>query len=406
MIVYSAAVIEHGVATDTVGALRVGPGLLVAGRRSGALAGTTVVVKDLFDLAGERTGAGNPTWLAEAPVAEHHAAAVTRLVEAGASVVGKSHTDELAFSLSGTNVHYGTPANVNAPGRIPGGSSSGSAAAVAAGLADLGLGTDTGGSIRVPASYCGVLGWRPTHGRVPVDGLVPLSPWFDTVGLFARDGGLFEAGGLALLNSSPGEPARRFVLAADLADEADAAVATAVAEAARGLAGRLGGELGTTRLAGGQLGEWLAAFRGRQLVEAWQTHGVWVGAHPGALGPGIAARFAAAAATPAAAAPAAEPVRRAVRAALDAALGGDATLVLPSAATVAPTVDLHGDAKDDLRLRTLRLTCVAGLAGAPAVSLPLADVDGVPVGVCLVGRPGDDERLLATARALDQSVSG
>jgi amidase len=399
-------VVEHGVTTDTVGALRVGPRLLVAGRQSGPLAGTTTVVKDLYDLAGERTGAGNPTWLAEAPVAEHHAAAVARLVEAGASVVGKSHTDELAFSLSGTNVHYGTPANVNAPGRMPGGSSSGSAAAVAAGLADLGLGSDTGGSIRVPASYCGVLGWRPTHGRVPVDGLVPLAPWFDTVGLFARDSDLFEAAGLALLDSSPGEPARRFVLAADLSDEADAAVAAAVVDAARGLARRLGGELTTARLAGDRLGDWLAAFRGRQLVEAWRAHGAWVSTHPGALGPGIAARFAAAAATSDAAARAAVPARRDVRAALAATLGDDAVLILPSAATVAPPVGLRGDAKDDLRLRTLRLTCVAGVAGAPAVSLPLADVDGLPVGVCLVGRPGDDERLLATARALGQEPSG
>ena len=172
---------------DAVGAFVGVPSLLRAGDPDGPLAGTTVGVKDLFDLAGLVTGAGNPTFAATHAPATRDATAVRRLVDAGADVVGKTITDELAWSLAGSNVHFGAPRNVAAPGRRTGGSSSGSAAAVTAALVDLGLGTDTGGSIRIPASQCGILGWRPTHGAVPMDGVVPLAPSFDTAGLLARD---------------------------------------------------------------------------------------------------------------------------------------------------------------------------------------------------------------------------
>ena len=172
---------------DSIGAFMGAPAMLAAGADDGALAGTSLAVKDVFDVVGTVTGAGNPDFAAGRGAASSNAVAVQQLVDAGASVVGKTITDELAYSLAGTNVHYGTPTNVNAPGHAPGGSSAGSAAAVAAGLVDLAIGTDTGGSIRVPASYCGIYGWRPTHGAVSVDGVVPLAPGYDTVGLFARD---------------------------------------------------------------------------------------------------------------------------------------------------------------------------------------------------------------------------
>src|SRR5690606_37246293 len=154
---------------------------------TGPLAGLRLAVKDLFDVAGMPTGAGNPRWLETHEAPDADAEAVARLRAAGASLVGKTITDELAWSLNGSNAHYGTPDNPAAPGRLPGGSSSGSASAVASGLADIGLGTDTGGSIRVPASYCGLFGLRPTHGRVPLEGAVPLAASFDTAGVFTRD---------------------------------------------------------------------------------------------------------------------------------------------------------------------------------------------------------------------------
>jgi amidase len=382
-------------------ALRVGPGLLVAGNPAGRLRGHTMVVKDLFDVAGFTTGAGNPDWLADAAPARATAPAVQRLLEAGVDLAGKAHTDELAFSLAGTNVHYGTPPNPAAPGRIPGGSSSGSASAVAAGLADLGVGTDTGGSIRVPASYCGLFGWRPTHGRVPIDGCVALAPSFDTVGLLTRGGGLLARAAAEVLGTTGAPPPQRLVLATDLLELADAGVAGATRAVAAELVAALAIPLDEVVLAAGAEASWLGAFRARQMYEAWQTHGGWITARAPGLGPGIAARFAEASRAPAEAAHAADLIRDDVRTRLREVLAGGAALVLPAAATVAPPPDLAGAAKAGLRSRTLTLTCVAGLAGAPAVVVPnRPGAAMLPAGACLVGLPGDDEALLAAAALL------
>ena len=385
--------------------LRIGPELLARGRPGGPLSGVTLAVKDVIDVAGIPTGAGNPAFLDDAPPAPRHAAAVSRLLDAGADVIGKAHTDEFAFSLSGTNAHYGTPRNPRAPGRVPGGSSSGSASAVASGIAEIALGTDTAGSIRVPASYCGVWGLRPTHGRVPLEGVLPLAPSFDTCGLLAATGELLERAGLPLLGaassassaSSASRPPTALVLASDLLAAADPDVAAAVAAAAERLAADLNVPLSQARLAEGLLDAWLEAFRGRQFVEAWRAHGAWIQARRPPMGPGVAARFATAKATPPAAAKAARAAGDEVRAALDRVLPPGGALVLPAAATVAPVPDLDAAAKEALRSGTARVTTIAGLAGAPAVSLPLAAVDGRPVGVSLLARPGEDERLLAAA---------
>lgn len=381
-----------------VGPLRVGLTPTVVERRGGPLDGVTLAVKDVIDLAGVPTGAGNPAFLAGAEPAREHAGALSRLLDAGAQAIGKSHTDELAFSLSGTNVHYGTPRNPAAPGRVPGGSSSGSAAAVAGGLAQIALGTDTAGSIRVPASYCGVYGLRPTHARVPMAGVLPLAPSFDTCGMLAASGELLQRGALCLLDSEAAGPPTSLVLGADLMVEADGPVTAAVRQAAGQLARRLAVPLTSAQFADDRLEGWLTAFRGRQLVEAWRAHGDWIDAVAPALGPGVGARFAAARATPERASRPAGVAAAEVLEALERALPEGGALVIPSAATVAPWPDLAEPVKADLRQRTVRLTCVAGLAGAPAVSLPLASVDGLPVGVCLLARPGEDERLLAAAR--------
>ena len=149
------------------------------GSDNGPLAGLTVAVKDCYDIAGERTGIGSPDWLAEQPRAAVSAAAVRSVLDAGATVVGKTICDEFMYSITGANAHYGTPLNPRAPDRLPGGSSSGSASAVAGGACDLALGTDTGGSIRVPASASGLYGLRTTHGRVDMAGVQAMAPSFD-----------------------------------------------------------------------------------------------------------------------------------------------------------------------------------------------------------------------------------
>jgi amidase len=412
--------------TDPLGAFMIGPGQLAAGRPDGPLQGVRFAAKDLFDVAGTRTGAGNPDWLADASVAAVHAPAVAALLAAGADLWGKTVTDELAFSLSGTNVHYGTPLNVRAPGRIPGGSSSGSASAVAGGAVALALGTDTGGSVRVPASYCGVLGFRPTHGLIDANGLVALAPSFDTVGLFAADGPVLVAGwralraGAASREVSPAvagavgpRALRRLVLASDLLDLVDEATRANLVSAASGLASQLGMTVSKARLSGqggslvaggadgaGELAGWRDAFRTIQLVEAWQAHGAWVTERRPAFGPGVAARFEAASAASPEQAERARAVRADVRRCLAQFLGDDGVLVQPAASGPAPPIDLGPAAREDLRSRTLTLTAPAGMAGAPVLSLPLAEVDGLPVGVALVGLPGDDDALVEMARSV------
>ncbi|ADG75665.1 Amidase [Cellulomonas flavigena DSM 20109] len=338
---------------------------LVAGAHDGPLARRTVAVKDLYAVAGQRVGAGNPTWLADAPVESEHADAVARLLAAGADVRGVTRTDELAYSLAGTNAHSGTPPNPRAPGRVPGGSSSGSAAAVALGQADVGLGTDTGGSVRVPASYQGLYGIRTTHGAVSTRGLVPLAPTFDAVGWLTRDADLLVAVGDVLLppetDTAPRSPRLRVspALLAHAQGDVAARVAVFAADA---------GATVTDTWDGVDLAAWAEVFRVHQAWEAWREHGAWVSAHPGALGPDVAGRFAAASriddADGAAAAVRREQLRERV---LD--LVGDDVLVLPAAPSVPPRPDPVG--LEAVRAATLRLTCVAGIGGLPAVVLPM-----------------------------------
>jgi len=409
--------LPEAAAAAATGALRVGPSVLVIGAETGPLAGTVTVTKDLFDIEGQRIAAGNPDWLADAEPAAANAVAVQRWVDAGATVVGISHTDELAFSLSGTNVHYGTPRNPRDPERIPGGSSSGSAAAVASGLVEYALATDTGGSTRVPASYSGIFGIRTTHGRVPMTGVVPLAPRFDTVGVLADSGAMLERATRVLLEApeigadaeepvSPAPPVGGIVLAEDVLALADPDTAAVVAAAIGRLAAALEVDLGTADLAGAEtLGRWRSAFMARQMPEIWQTHGDWVTRRQPAFGPGVATRMNDARAAATDGMHLADEARDEVLARLQAVVPEGGVLAFAAASGPAPLIDLDAEAKGSLRGRTIAMTCIAGLGGLPAVSLPLAEVDGLPVGVCLVARPGEDELLLAVAREADALVA-
>ena len=376
-----------------------GPGLIAVGDASGPLGGRTFVAKDVFDVAGRATGAGNPAWRHDHPVASRHAAAVARLLDAGADLVGRVATDELAWSLSGTNAHYGTPANPAAPGRAPGGSSSGSAVAVADGTADLGLGTDTGGSIRVPASYCGVTGIRPTHGMVSTAGMLPLAPSFDTVGLLARSATTLRVGWAAIDPGFAGRgrsACRRLALAIDALSSCDPDVAASVAGAARRVAAALDLELVEQPLhPDANPSRWAAAFRVLQGAEAWATHGAWLTSREPPLGPGVTDRVRFASTITPEDVAGAVAVRDEVGAALEAACADDTIVLLPATPTAAHPLHLGTAARSDLRARTLICTAPAGLAGAPSVALPLAeDANGLPVGVCMLGPPGDDALLL------------
>lgn len=366
------------------------------GQYTRALSGVRVAVKDLFAVAGHQVGAGNPDWLAESPVREHDAVAVAALVSQGAELVGIAHTDELAFSLAGTNPHYGTPPNPAAPDCIPGGSTSGPASAVAAGSADLGLGTDTAGSIRVPASYCGLYGWRPTHGAVSVVGVTALAPSFDTVGLLARDPQVLRRGADALLAAAtPGRPVSELVVADDVLDLVDETMRTAFVAGFRALAGRTGLPVRrTTAVYDGELESWFTAFRTVQAAEAWQQDGAFVERHPGSLDPATEARFRSGATVSADALELARGRLAAARTLLDLRLPPGVALALPATSSPAPRIGLDAAETQRLREATLRLTCLASLTGRPALVLPTLRIGLQPAGLCLVGFHGGDRALL------------
>ena len=262
-------------AVDKLGAFCRHTHAQMKGAPGGPLAGLTFGVKDIYDIAGHRNGFGSPDWLRTHEAAARTAPVVRRLLDAGADMVGKTHTDEITWSLNGENAHYGTPVNVNAPGRIPGGSSSGSAAAVAGGLCDFALGSDTGGSVRAPASFCGIYGIRPTHGRVSLEGACPLAPSFDTCGWFARSADLLQRVGRVLLGAENAGAPRKLLLAQDAFALAGESIARALAPAVERVSALLGKPARVTVAPDG-LPQWLQVFRVLQAAEAWAQHGAWV----------------------------------------------------------------------------------------------------------------------------------
>jgi amidase len=371
---------------------------LVAATGDGPLRGLRVAVKDLYAVRGHRIGAGNPDRLAEAIEETAHAWAVRALLDAGADIAGIARTDEFAYSLNGTNAHYGTPPNPAAPGRVPGGSSSGPASAVALGQADIGLGSDTAGSVRVPASYCGLYGMRPTHGAVPVDGMLPLAPAFDTVGWLARDARTLAAIGEVLLPAPVKhalEPPHTALLAEGLAELVEKPVADAYRQAAGEFAAAAGLRTETaTALGGDEVTRWAIAFATVQGAQVWASDGAWVAAHPGSLGPGIARRFARAAGVTPQQREDAEEVLRDARRTLEGLLRPGRVLLLPAASGPAPARDADEERRSLERAATFRLTCAASLAGLPCAALPAMTVEGLPVGLGAIGPAGGDHAIL------------
>lgn len=379
----------------------------VAGAASGPLAGTTFAAKDVFDIAGARTGMGHPDWLRSHAPAQATARAVQQLLDAGATLTAKAHSDELCYSLTGENVHYGTPINPWAPERIPGGSSNGSGAAVAGGLVDFALGSDCGGSVRVPASYCGVYGMRPTHGRASLDGVVPFAPSFDCVGWFARDPGLLMQVGRVLLGDDARPKVfRRLLVASDAFALADAAVTDALAPGIAELASLVAPPERVMLNADSDLESWCEVFRIVQAFEVWASFGDWIRQHRPRFGPGIGERFEAAEATTAAQVAACEPRRRDALQRLGDLLGPGDLLCLPTTPRPAPLRGLEvEDIEIAYRHRAMALLCSAGLAGLPQLSLPLGSVDGLPVGLSIMGARGSDLDLLDMARRIGRRVS-
>jgi amidase len=372
----------------------------LTGSGAGSLAGLTFAAKDAFEIEGARTGFGQPDWLRTHGPAAETAQAVQRLLAAGADMVGKTQCDELCYSLTGENVHYGTPVNASAPARVPGGSSNGSAAAVGGGLVNFALGTDCGGSVRIPASYCGIIGLRPTHGRVSDTGVLPFAPSFDVAGWFARDIDLFARVGDVLLGADSTPAPARLLFADDAWDEVERPVAEALTPAALRVEATLG-KAARVRVSPEGLNAWFEVFRTLQGAEIWATLGAWVSETKPEFGPGTKERFAYAATITPAQVGAADARRRAIRAHVDALLGADGVICLPTSPRAAP---LRGTPADQIevayRNQAQRILCIAGLCGLPQISLPMASIDGLPLGLSLIGARGSDRGLIALARRI------
>src|SRR5690348_11600519 len=381
-----------------------GPRVHIEGRPDGPLSGLTFAAKDLFDVAGHPTGGGNPDWARTHAVPTRHAWAVQTLLDAGATLIGKTITDEISLGILGENPFEGTPQNPRAPGRVPGGSSAGSAAAVAAGLCDTALGTDTGGSVRVPASFCGLHGIRPTHGRLNLAGMMSQAPTSDTTGWFARDAATFARVSEAML----GEPIQavlptRLLIAAGAFALADPDAAETLQPLVAHL-GALVGESEEITMAPPGLAAWARAQRTLQPYEAWQTFQKWIDEANPRFQYSVARNLVLAATIPAGDRAYAALVREEARGRLRHLLRPGTILCLPTTPFPAPKCGLSISTLEPLRDRITALACHGGLTGVPQVSIPGTIVAGRPIGLSIIGPRGSDAALVAVALAASRGL--
>jgi amidase len=374
-----------------------GPRCSVAGAATGPLAGMTFAVKDLIDVAGIPTGGGNPDWPRYYKTPEQHAWVVQRLLDAGASVIGKTVTDEVSLGILGENAHDGTPLNPAAPDRVPGGSSSGSASAVAAGLCDFALGTDSGGSVRVPASFCGLYGIRPTHGRMDFSGITVQSPSADTCGWFARNAATFAKVGQVLFGGElPTALPTRLLVATDAFGFADDDVQQALTPMLDRLA-KLIGAREDMILAPQGLSVWQRAQRVLQSSESWKTFEPWLDTCNPRLAFSVARQVILGSMMTDAERGAAALMRIEVRGRLHHLLPPGTILCLPTTPFPAPLKGLAGSVLGPLRDRISCLTSHGGLTGVPQISIPGATVNGAPVGLSIIAARNADLDLMRVA---------
>jgi amidase len=370
----------------------------------GALSGLSFAAKDLFAVRGHRSSAGHPAFALHQAPAERDAAALSTLLDAGADLVGVTVLDELAFSLVGHNPFYGTPVNPRAPGRVCGGSSCGSAAAVAACLCDFALGTDTGGSVRVPASFCGLFGLRPSHGAISVEGLIALAPSFDTVGFFARDPHTFESVARVLLDAPEEAPVARVLIADDAFELCDAGVPELLSSLLERACSELGAEVEHVKLADEGFARLRQAYGRLQGREAYATHARFLRDVKPRFSPAIEKRFEVAKRfyESGEGKDEDEALRSQLRARLARLLTPRTLLFMPPTAGIAPRLDADEETLDKFRVTTLELTALSSLTGVPQLVVPARELEGAPLGLSFMSATGSDAWLCALSSTLDR----
>ncbi|KAG5075905.1 hypothetical protein JHK84_057136 [Glycine max] len=402
----------------------------------------TFAVKEIFDVEGYVTGFGNPDWARTHTVATSTAPTVLALLRAGATCVGKTVMDEMAYSINGENIHYGTPRNPCAPDRVPGGSSSGSAVAVGAELVDFSLGTDTGGSVRVPASYCGIFGFRPSHGAISESGVIPMSQSFDTVGWFARDPMILSrVGGVILQLPDVAPPIRPtcIIIAEDCFQLSSTPFDVVTGTVIQAVEKLYGGDVLKHEILGDyvktnvpslkhfmskentdqiysipSLAALSSAMRFLQRYEFKNNHGEWISAVKPDLGPGISERVSDALRTTGENIDICYSIKKELHDALAALLGRDSSvfekfqdfgaLMIPTVPGPPPKLQTNTSDLEIFRARAFSLLSIAGVSGFCQVSIPLGMYNNLPLSISLVARHGADRFLLHLVESLYDSI--
>lgn len=361
---------------------------------NGELSGISLSVKDLFAVKGFKTGAGLPAWLENAKEEKAHAEVISLLLEQGVRLTYKTQLDEFAYSLAGNNSHYGVSPNPHDRTRTSGGSSSGAAVSVVLDEADLALATDTGGSIRVPASYCGLFGIRPTYGAISTKGLVPLAPLFDTPGLMSKSLTYLATGLKAILQHKEHEALNSLAWCEALWD----GVESDLKEKAEAIFTHFSGH--KTRLDAPPLNaeQRRYCFSVLQANSIWQTHGMWLSEHLGDFGEEIQARLKWGQSL--------TPLQKSEANILleewsenkSRWLPKGCVLIMPTVPGVAPRLDSKSDEVEEQRKILLSLTAIAGLSGWPQLQLPCIEKEGLPIGISLLSGENSDLSLIQFAQ--------
>lgn len=372
---------------------------------SGKLKGLSFGVKDVFEIKDYRNSAGNPDWLQSHQASKQHAPVINQLLEQGACMKGTTHTDELMYSLNGENFHYGTPVNPKSSDRIPGGSSSGSAVAVSAKLVDFAIGTDTGGSVRVPSSYCGIFGFRPTHGIVDSKGVIPLAKSFDTVGWMTRDPNVLLAVGEVLISEGMNdmEEFSSLFFENEAWSYVDNQTKSSYLQNIEVLIENYSTQYVNITKDG--LSKWAELFRNTQGIEIWNEHGDWINRVKPAFGPGIAERFQWASTLNKECLSEYEEEREIIKDQLTALLKSNGLLVIPTTPGEAPLRNLTVEEMERYRSKTMKLTCIAGLSGFPQVTIPFMKENGIPIGLSFIANHHSDLKLLSWVQQLTNQIA-
>lgn len=371
--------------------------IALAGLEEGPLAGLTFGIKDVFEIQGSTYSNGHPKWLETKEPAEFTASLVTNLLENGADLVGKTVCDELMFSLSGENWHYGSPINPHDPRRYCGGSSSGTVAAVAGNLVDFAVGTDCLGSIRVPPSYTGTIGLRASIGRIPIDGQAPYSVSLDSTGFVAQDTQIFQKVADVMLGEDKvkGQFKKLFVPTDSFGvidEEIKVALDPALAHIKTFFA-----EVEYGEISNGKLDEWVQVLQTIQQYEVWQSYGGWVRKYQPRLSEGPGSRLEQSSQITLTAYRAALAKREAIIAEVSEVIDEETVVVLPSAASIAPLRSSTEEEINANRLQTSKLLCLSPLTGKPQISLPLAEHEKLPLGISLLSKKNTDLALVRQA---------